>query len=140
MIISDHKNHVDALHDVANGRTHIINPMTPNVDIWRNVVAAIEQRGGVVVDSPEQLWIKWQKTHVRATNVETTEQRNMRRGNDTVDYYANEGRKLHVDVSNKITRFKYLYHAAKTWAKWIGKAASLQYDKEFDGCDHMKKQ
>ena len=33
-------------------------------------------------------------------------------------------------------RVKYLLHVAKTWAKWTGKAAALQYDKEFEGCDH----
>ena len=136
VIVSDHKNHVDAIHDLARGKTHVLNPKTPHVDIWRNVVAAIQQRGGLYPDGLNQLWIKWQKAHVHATNGETAEQRNLCRGNDTADYFANEGRKLHEDVGNMITRVKYLYHTAKTWAKWIGKAASLQYDKDFDGCDH----
>ena len=136
VIVCDHKNHVEALESFARGFTSMLNPKTPNVDLWRRVVDIIQSRGGMCKEGPDQLWAQWQPAHLRARSDETMLDRNLRRGNDTVDYYANEGRKLHSDIANKVHRVRYLAHVAKTWARWIGKAAALQHDSEFQGCDH----
>ena len=49
---------------------------------------------------------------------------------------ANAGRMLHVDISDKLQKVKTLEGIAKSWATWVGTAASLQLDEAFDGCDH----
>ena len=45
----------------------------------------------------------WQPAHLRAHKNETTEQRNLRRGNDAADFYANMGRRLHDPIENAST-------------------------------------
>ena len=68
----------------------------------------MKQRGGLHREGENQLWIIWQRAHLRAHDQETTDERNLRRGNDTADHYANEGRRLHTDVQNEVTRVAYL--------------------------------
>lgn len=93
-------------------------------------------RGGLKKEGPEQLWINWQPAHTRASTHETVDQKNRRRGNAAADTVANDARKLHEDVTNKITRVQWLYHVAKQCATWAGVAAAMQYDGDFEGCDH----
>ena len=136
LIISDHNNHVQALRDMKEGIYKVLNPMTPNVDLWRKVVKAVKDRCGMCEDGPNQLWIDWQPSHTRASSDETMDMKNRRRGNAAVDSVANDGRKLHEDVNNKVARVQYLHHVAKQSALWAGAAAALQYSDKFEGCDH----
>ena len=136
VIICDHDNHVKAICAMEEGNYAVLHPMTPNVDLWRLVVRAIQVRGGLKRSGPQQLWIEWQPAHTRASTNETVDQKNRRRGNASADTFANDGRRLHDDVTNKITRVQWLYHAAKQCATWTGVAAALQYDNNFNGCDH----
>ena len=119
-----------------DGNYAVLHPMTPNVDLWRLVVQALRVRGGLKKEGPQQLWINWQPAHTRASMQETADQKNRRRGNAAADLFANMGRKLHEDVANSILRVQWLYHVAKQCATWAGVAAALQYDAEFNGCDH----
>ena len=57
-------------------------------------------------------------------------------GNDAVDLYANHGRAMHPNVSELIIRTQARFNLAKHWVTWIAHAASLQVDKDFNGCDH----
>ena len=88
-IISDHANHVNALLKMAKGNYEVLKPMTPNVDIWRHIKAAIKNRGGLNIEGPSKLWVEWQPAHTRANTRENDEQRNRRRGNDRADAVAN---------------------------------------------------
>ena len=108
----------------------------PNLDLWRKIKAEVDTRGGIDHHGENKLWIQWQRAHQRACRSQTTKQRQLRRGNDAADHYANEGRKLHNDVEPKRIRLSYLRGIARNWAQWVGTAAALQYDTEFEGCDH----
>lgn len=135
-VVCDRANRLEALNDIANGTKKLLNPKTPNLDLWKLVVRAIFCRGSLRECGPDQLWTQWLPVQTRASRSETTEQRTLRRGNDAADYFANEGHKVHNDVGNKITRAKYVYHVAKKGELWLGKAAALQYASNFEGCDH----
>ena len=80
--------------------------------------------------------VGWKKAHTRASARESAHEKELRRGNAVADAVANEGRKLHVNVNDKVGKVKHLEKVAKTWANWVGAAADLQCDTEFDGCDH----
>ena len=43
---------------------------------------------------------------------------------------------LHEPVQRIRTRTDYLHDVARNWAEWVGRAAELQFSKDFDGCDH----
>ena len=135
-IISDHENHVRDLRAMGRGSKRMLHRKNPNLDLWRKIKAEVDTRGGIDQHGENKLWIQWQRAHQRASRSETTEQRQLRRGNDAADHYANEGRKLHNDVEPKRIRVSYLRGIARNWAQWVGTAAALQYDTEFEGCDH----
>lgn len=139
-IICDHLNHVIALLDWLHyGVTSFLNPDTPNVDIWRKIHEAVIQRGGLCADGPNMLTALWQPSHQRANNNENAEMRHLRRGNDCADELANEGRRMHPDVSDVVLRTKARYCAAKNWIRWVGTATKLRYDNELEGCDHDRR-
>lgn len=139
-VICDHLNHVVALLDwLYKGVTSFLNPDTPNVDIWRKIHQAVDQRGGLCADGPNMLTAMWQPSHQRARVDESAEMRHLRRGNDCADELANEGRKMHPDINEIVIRTKARYSAAKNWIRWIGTATKLQYDNELEGCDHDRK-
>ena len=91
-IVCDHWNHVLKLRELADGCTSILNPKTPNLDLGRLVYHAIKCRGGLKSEGPDMLWGIWQPSHTRAHTGETTEQQNLRRGNDAADTWAGKGR------------------------------------------------
>ena len=132
LIISDHVNHVHSVHDKYKGCYRALNPRTLNLDMWRLVARAIQVPGGLAPEGPKQLWIEWQPAHARAYTDETNEQKNRRRRNAVADFFANDGRKLHADISTKLTRAD----VARQWARGVGAATHLQYDRNFNGCDH----
>ena len=47
--------------------------------------------------------IIWQRSHLRATQLEITEEKHLRRGNDTADHFANRGREVHGNVTEHIS-------------------------------------
>ena len=89
VIITDHVNHERAIQAMNNGDYKVVHPMTPNVDLWRLVVRAIHNRGGLRADGEDLLWVEWQPAHTRASTNETAEQRNRRRDNAAADLVAN---------------------------------------------------
>ena len=113
-VACDHWNHVLKLWELATVVSSVLNPMTPNLDLWRKVVAAIAGRRGLRKDGQRQLWITWQPSHLRAHKQSTTEQRNLRRANETADHFANAGRLLHAPTHNAVSRTMYLYRVART--------------------------
>ena len=113
-----------------------MNPKTPNLDIWRNIYDEVKRRGGLKADGDQMLKLIWQPSHTRAHKGESHEQRHLRRGNDAADFFANRGRELHGDYTEMITKVKAHYTVAVNLARWLGKASSLQYDKDWNLCDH----
>ena len=109
LVVSDHLNHVRSLIQLARGylgggKLHPLHPMSPDLDVRRMIVAAIQKRGGAFEDGLHMLWYTWQKSHTRATLFDSTEKKEYRCGNSAADRNANEGRQLHSDVSDKLQR------------------------------------
>ena len=99
--------------------------MNPNLDIWRCVKGAVRHRGGLVEFGENMLWTIWQKSHSRATMAESPGQKELRRGDAVADMVANDGRRLHEDVSGLVAKTKVLEDISRNWALWIGTAAKL---------------
>ena len=78
----------------------------------------------------------WKRSHTRANRYEDNESRNWRRGNAAADEFANMGRELHHPIFDIVSNVKYLADNVTKWIRWIGRAASLQYSSELEGCDH----
>ena len=139
-IISDHLNHVVALRDwMLNGNTPFLSSEYPNVDIWRRLHAAILKRGGLCEEEGYYFTVIWQPSHTRAKLSETQDMKHLRRGNAAADYFANLGRGLHPSVTDLVIATQSRYQTFKNWIFWVGKAADLQYDKNFGLCDHDAK-
>ena len=93
LVISDHINHVrDFISFAANARKSPLDPKKPNVDIWRNTIVAILERGGLEEIRPDRIWMAWKRLHTRASRKESQEDRNWRWGNAAADFFANLGR------------------------------------------------
>ena len=137
-ILCDHLNHVRAINALCtqSGRRKVLDMMGPMLDLWRDLIAAVGTRGGIKeVDGQHCLRVRWQKAHLRASDGESELQKAMRRTNNMADIVANRGRAMHTDITNLLTRVRFLHDRAVDWARWVGFAAAVQYENGHT-CDH----
>ena len=87
-IISDHKNHVDA---IAKGKAFCVSPTNEHVDLWKKVWSEIERHGGI----GDELTVVWQAAHMEIDAVEDPDEKQRIFANNQADEAAKKGRLLH---------------------------------------------
>ena len=69
---------------------------------------AILARGGISKLALGKLWTRWKISHTKPSKSETNEERNLRRGNNAADWFANRGCELHYDMDNIRSRVTFM--------------------------------